>query len=275
MTTLKIGSHQSFAKGYRGLYESMVAQGGNTLQFFIRNPRGSKMKSWDEADARFLKERHVDILVHAPYTLNPASDKDYVLEFAHAAMREDIERLEFFGPQLYNFHPGSHVGQGVEKGIQLVQSCLNAILWDDMATTVLLETMAGKGTELGRTFEELAAIIDGVRLQDKVGVCLDTCHLHEGGYDIVHDLDGVLRHFDETVGLHRLKAVHLNDSKNPRGAHKDRHEEIGKGHIGLQAIEDIINHPALRDLPFYLETPLDNDGHAKEIALLRGLRHEA
>ncbi|EGY80311.1 deoxyribonuclease IV [Peptoniphilus indolicus] len=271
-----IGSHQSFTKGFNGLYKSMKEQNGNTFQFFMRNPRGSKRKEFDREDADKLIENmqgEVPImLVHAPYTLNPCSDKDYVKEFARDVLREDIERLEYFGKHLYNFHPGSHLGQGTEVGINIISDLLNEILHEDMHTTVLLETMAGKGTEIGRNFEELAMIIERVNLKDKLGICMDTCHIHEGGYDIVNDLDGVLEEFDKIIGLERLKAIHLNDSKNPIGAHKDRHEEIGKGHIGLEAIRRIINHEKLRALPFYLETPLDNEGHKIEIELLRSMR---
>lgn len=271
-----IGSHQSFTKGFNGLYKSMKEQNGNTFQFFMRNPRGSKRKEFDQEDADKLIENmqgEVPImLVHAPYTLNPCSDKDYVKEFARDVLREDIERLEYFGKHLYNFHPGSHLGQGTEVGINIISDLLNEILHENMHTTVLLETMAGKGTEIGRNFEELAMIIERVNLKDKLGICMDTCHIHEGGYDIVNDLDGVLEEFDKIIGLERLKAIHLNDSKNPIGAHKDRHEEIGKGHIGLEAIKKIINHEKLRNLPFYLETPLDNEGHKREIELLRGMR---
>lgn len=271
-----IGSHQSFTKGFNGLYKSMKEQNGNTFQFFMRNPRGSKRKEFDQEDAdKLIENMQGDVpimLVHAPYTLNPCSDKDYVKEFARDVLREDIERLEYFGKHLYNFHPGSHLGQGTEVGINIISDLLNEILHEDMYTTVLLETMAGKGTEIGRNFEELAMIIERVNLKDKLGICMDTCHIHEGGYDIVNDLDGVLEEFDKIIGLERLKAIHLNDSKNPIGAHKDRHEEIGKGHIGLEAIKKIINHEKLRNLPFYLETPLDNEGHKREIELLRGMR---
>lgn len=271
-----IGSHQSFTKGFNGLYKSMKEQDGNTFQFFMRNPRGSKRKEFDREDADKLIENMQDevpiMLVHAPYTLNPCSNKEYVKEFARDVLIEDIERLEYFGKHLYNFHPGSHLGQGVEVGIDIISDLLNEILYEDMQTTVLLETMAGKGTEIGRNFEELAMIIERVNLKDKLGICLDTCHVHEGGYDIVNDLDGVLEEFDKIIGLKKLKAIHLNDSKNPIGAHKDRHEEIGKGHIGLEAIKKIINHEKLRNLPFYLETPLDNEGHKREIELLRSMR---
>lgn len=271
-----IGSHQSFTKGFNGLYKSMKEQNGNTFQFFMRNPRGSKRKEFDREDAdKLIENMQGDVpimLVHALYTLNPCSNKDYVKEFARDVLREDIERLEYFGKHLYNFHPGSHLGQGTEVGINIISDLLNEILHEDMQTTVLLETMAGKGTEIGRNFEELAMIIERVNLKDKLGICMDTCHIHEGGYDIVNDLDGVLEEFDKIIGLERLKAIHLNDSKNPIGAHKDRHEEIGKGHIGLEAIRRIINHKKLRALPFYLETPLDNEGHKIEIELLRSMR---
>lgn len=272
-----IGSHQSFAKGYNGLYKSMVEQGANTFQFFMRNPRGSKRKEFDKKDADELIENMNRsgvgiILVHAPYTINPCSDKDYVRDFAKQVLREDIDRLEYFGAHLYNFHPGSHLGQGLEEGIKIIAEVLNEILTKEMKTTVLLETMSGKGTEVGSRFEEISSIIDKVELKNKVGVCMDTCHVHEAGYDIVNNFEKTIEEFDKIIGLEKLKAIHLNDSKNPIGAHKDRHEEIGEGYIGLNAIETIINNEHIKQLPFYLETPLDNKGHKKEIELLRSLR---
>lgn len=272
-----IGSHQSFSKGFNGLYKSTIEQKANTFQFFMRNPRGAKQKAFDKEDADKLienmKKSEMEImLVHAPYTLNPCSNKNYVRELAEDIIREDLNRLEYFGHHLYNFHPGSHLGAGAEEGIKIIAELLNKILYKDLKTTVLLETMSGKGTEVGKNFDEIAKIIEKVELKEKIGVCLDTCHVHEAGYDIANKLDEVIKEFENTIGLEKLKAIHLNDSKNPIGAHKDRHEEIGKGHIGIEAIERIINHDKLRNLPFYLETPLDNDGHAREIELLRSLR---
>ena len=214
------------------------------------------------------------ILGHAPYTLNACAADPSLRQFAKNMMREDLERLEFLPNQLYNFHPGSHVKQGVDQGIEYIVEALNEVMFEGMHTTVLLETMAGKGTEVGRTFEEIARIIDGVKLKEYIGVCMDTCHIHEGDYDVIGDLDGVIDSFDKIVGLDSLHAIHLNDSKNPRGAHKDRHEKIGEGHIGLEAITNIINHLALRNLPFYLETPNELDGYAKEIALLKSVYKE-
>ncbi|NLC75925.1 MAG: deoxyribonuclease IV, partial [Clostridiales bacterium] len=213
-------------------------------------------------------------VAHAPYTYNLCSDKESIREFAHRSMQEDLQRLEYLPGNYYNFHPGSHMKQGSDAGIVMIADALNDIIWEDMHTTVLLETMAGKGSEVGKTFEELASILDKVSLGDKMGVCLDTCHVYDGGYDIVNDIDGVLRHFDEVIGLDRLKAVHINDDKNPFESHKDRHEKIGEGSIGTDAFERIVNHPALRDLPFILETPQDKtEDYAGEISLLRGLQH--
>lgn len=257
-----------------------VAQsiGANTFQFFTRNPRGSKAKEIQQNDVdgllAIMKEQNFPvILAHAPYTLNPCSDKPETREFAWQVMADDLQRMEYTPHNLYNFHPGSHVGQGMEAGIVQIADLLNGILTPNQTTTVLLETMAGKGTEIGRTFEELALILEKVHLQDKMGVCLDTCHIHDGGYDIVNDLDGVLEEFDRVIGLSYLKAIHLNDSMNPRDSHKDRHEKIGDGHIGLAAFEKIINHPSLCHLPFFLETPNELDGYQREISLLRELYH--
>ena len=274
-----IGCHLSASKGYLAMAKQAVELGGNTFQFFTRNPRGGAAKAIDEQDvANFHAycaehEMHT-ILAHAPYTLNACAADARVAEFCLSTMRDDLKRMEYTPGQLYNFHPGSHVQQGVAVGIEKIAATLNAILWPEMTTTVLLETMAGKGSEVGATFEELRAILDRVELADKMGVCLDTCHVHDGGYDIVHDLDGVLTQFDNIVGLNKLRAIHLNDSKNPIGAHKDRHEKIGEGHIGDDAFARIINHPALRDLPFYLETPNELDGYAREIAMLKTMRIE-
>lgn len=272
-----IGSHLSFVKGYHGLGEDALSIGANTFQFFTRSPRGGKARELDLIDVERLNEiinehQFDHILAHAPYTLNAASDKEYVREFAEMVMRDDLYRMSFFKNSLYNFHPGSHVGQGVEKGIDLIIDMLNKILDPTQETTVLLETMAGKGTEIGRSFEELAQIIDGVRIKNKIGVCLDTCHIFDAGYDIVNDLDGVLDEFDRIIGLDKLKAIHINDSKNKLGSRKDRHEMIGEGHIGLDTFVNIINHPKLKHLPFYLETPTDLSGYKKEIELLRSLR---
>ena len=272
-----IGAHLSASKGFVNMLETAETIGANTFQFFTRNPRGGKAKDIDEKDIKdFLrlkeKKGFGTILAHAPYTLNACSAKDEVREFALLTFKDDIMRMELIPNQLYNFHPGSHVGQGEDMGIKLICSVLNEVLYEGMTTTVLLETMAGKGSEMGKTFEELRAIIDGVNLSEKLGVCLDTCHVSDGGYDIVNDLDGVLGEFDRVVGLARLKALHLNDSKNPMGAHKDRHEKIGEGYIGLDAFERIVNHPALRDLPMFLETPNELDGYAREIALLKNKR---
>lgn len=272
-----IGAHLSASKGYTNMLETALSIGANTFQFFTRNPRGGKAKDIDEEDVKNFKARAEEIgfgtiLAHAPYTLNACSAKPEVREFALNTFTDDIKRMELIPNQLYNFHPGSHVGQGEETGIQLICETLNAVLYEEMTTTILLETMAGKGSEMGKTFEELRAIIDGVELNGKLGVCLDTCHISDGGYDIVNHLDDVLEKFDRVVGLERLKALHLNDSKNPIGAHKDRHEKIGEGYIGTEAFERIINHPSLYDLPMFLETPNELDGYAKEIALLKSLR---
>lgn len=250
--------------------------GANTFQFFTRNPRGGSAKAIDENDiAEFQKlaqEYGIDvILAHAPYTLNCCSDKPEVREFAINTMKDDLSRMEYTPNQLYNFHPGSHVGQGIETGIKYIIDALNMVLTAEQSTTVLLETMAGKGSEIGSQFEEIRQIIDGVNLQDKLGVCLDTCHVSDAGYDIVKNLDGVLDEFDKIIGLERLKAIHLNDSMNPLGAHKDRHQKIGEGTLGIQTFEKIINHPSLRDLPFFLETPNELEGYEKEIAILKKL----
>lgn len=277
---LTIGCHLSISKGYLHMGKEALSLGANTFQYFTRNPRGGKARTFDEADMKaleaFMAEHNFGkILGHAPYTLNACAADPSLRQFAKNMMREDLERLEFLPNQLYNFHPGSHVKQGVDQGIEYIVEALNEVMFEGMHTTVLLETMAGKGTEVGRTFEEIARIIDGVKLKDYIGVCMGTCHIHEGDYDIIGDLDGVMESFDKIVGLDRLHAIHLNDSKNPRGAHKDRHEKIGEGHIGLEAITKVINHPALRNLPFYLETPNELDGYAKEIALLRSVYKEA
>ncbi len=271
---LKIGCHLSSSKGYLAMGKTAVEIGANTFQFFTRNPRGGAVKPLDLEDMRayveFAGEHGIGpILAHAPYTLNACAKDEGLREFAKNVMEEDLMRLSYIPGAMYNFHPGSHVKQGSEAGIELIAGHLNSILKEDQQTTVLLETMAGKGSEVGRTFEELCAIIDRVELKEHLGVCLDTCHVYDGEYDIVNHLDEVLESFDEIIGLSRLKAIHLNDSKNPFGSHKDRHEKIGEGTIGLEAVERIINHPKLRDLPFYLETPNELPGYAAEIALLK------
>ena len=274
---MKIGSHISAAKGYAAMGRQAHRLGASTFAFFTRNPRGGAAKALDEADiAAFLAEAGTNgvtgpLVAHAPYTMNACAADAHLREFAREMMREDLARLEHTPGNFYNFHPGSHVGQGAEAGVAFITAQLNDVLTPEQHTTVLLETMAGKGSEVGRSFEELRAILDGVERADKMGVCLDTCHVWDGGYDIVNDLDGVLTQFDRVIGLSRLKAVHLNDSMNPLGAHKDRHAKIGAGHIGLEAFRRIVNHPALRGLPLILETPNDDAGWAEEIALLRGM----
>ena len=273
---LHIGCHLSSSKGFAAMGRQALSLGADTFQFFTRNPRGSRAKPLDEADAAaltaLLKEHHfAPVVAHAPYTLNLCGAEEENRRFARETMADDLLRLEHVPGQLYNFHPGSHVGQGVEQGIAYIAQGLNAILRPGQTTTVLLETMAGKGSEVGGRFEELREILDRVALGDKLGVCLDTCHVWDGGYDIAGDLDGVLTEFDRVIGLHRLKAIHLNDSKNPLGARKDRHACIGAGCIGLDAMERIVNHPALQGLPFCLETPNELPGYRQEIELLRGL----
>ncbi|MBO4326314.1 MAG: deoxyribonuclease IV [Clostridia bacterium] len=276
---LNIGCHLSNSKGYMNMCNEAASIGANTFQFFTRNPRGGAAKEIDPADAEkaiaFMRENNfVKILAHAPYTLNPCAERPEVREFTLNTMRDDLKRMEYTPGNMYNFHPGSHVGQGIGKGIELITEMLNAILEPEQSTTVLLETMSGKGSEVGSRFEELRRIIDGTELNEKLGVCLDTCHVFDGGYDIVNDLEGVLDEFDRVIGIGRLKAIHINDTKNPFSSHKDRHEKIGEGSIGIEAFGRIVNHPALRDLPFYLETPNELDGYGREIALLRGLVRE-
>lgn len=271
---LTLGCHLSASKGYLHMGREAAELGGNTFQFFTRNPRGGNAKELDLKDVAafqaFAQEHGIlVILAHAPYTLNGCSADEKVRDFAVRTMADDLRRMEATPGNLYNFHPGSHVGQGVETGISFIAEMLNTVLNPDMTTTVLLETMAGKGSEVGSRFEELREIIDRTEHREKLGVCLDTCHVNDAGYDIVHDLDGVLTQFDKVIGLERLKAVHVNDSKNPLGAHKDRHEKIGEGTLGLDAIVHVMTHPALREKPFYLETPNDLAGYAHEIALLR------
>lgn len=274
-TGLTIGCHLSSSKGFYHMGKEAVSIGANTFQFFTRNPRGSRAKAIDPEDVEhyrtFAEEHGIErILAHAPYTLNACSKDPRVREFALEIMADDLLRMEYVPGNCYNFHPGSHVGQGTEEGVRLIAETLNRILKPEQRTTVLLETMAGKGSEVGRSFEELRQILDRVELSDHVGVCLDTCHVYDAGYDIVGDLDGVLEEFDRVIGLGRLMAVHVNDSKNPFASHKDRHEKIGEGSIGLEAFVAVINHPALQGLPFYLETPNELPGYQAEIALLRG-----
>lgn len=273
---LNIGCHLSASKGFLNMGKTAIELGGNTFQFFTRNPRGGSAKDIDPEDAKALislmqENDFAKILAHAPYTLNACAKVPSIREFAYNTMLDDLKRMEYVPNNMYNFHPGSHVGQGVETGIKLISDLLNSILWKDQTTTVLLETMAGKGSEVGSRFEELREIIDRVELKDKMGVCLDTCHVNDAGYDIVNDLDGVLTEFDKVIGLNRLKALHLNDSKNPLGAHKDRHEKIGEGYIGKDAFRRIVNHPVLKDLPMFLETPNELPGYAEEIKLLKSL----
>ncbi len=271
---LKIGCHLSSSKGYLAMGKEAVKIGANTFQFFTRNPRGGKAKPLDLEDMaayrEFAQEQGLfPILAHAPYTLNACAADEGLRTFARETMADDLSRLENIPGSMYNFHPGSHVKQGAQVGIALIAEHLNAILTPELSTTVLLETMAGKGSEVGRTFQELREILNRVELSEKMGVCLDTCHVSDGGYDLVNDLDGVLEEFDKVIGLEKLKAIHLNDSMNPLGSHKDRHQKLGEGTLGLEALARIVNHPALRDLPFYLETPNDLAGYAREIALMK------
>ena len=277
---LHIGCHLSCSNGYLAMGEQAVSLGADTFQFFTRNPRGGAVKPFDVQDAQalvdFLAEhRFAPVLAHAPYTLNACAADEKIRSFAVRTMREDLERLAHIPGAMLNFHPGSHVKQGAEVGIVLIAKMLDEVYTPELPTTVLLETMAGKGSEVGRSFGELRAIMDAAKAGDRLGVCLDTCHVYDAGYDIVGDLDGVLEEFDREIGLDRLRAIHINDSKNPMGSHKDRHERIGEGSIGLDAMTRIINHPALRHLPFYLETPNELPGYAQEIALLRGRYQEA
>ena len=271
---LTIGCHLSISKGFEAMGKDALSIGANTFQFFTRNPRGSKAKNIDIDDARklldLLKENNFGKLIgHAPYTLNICSSDERTREFALEVMEDDLKRMEFLPNNFYNFHPGSHTKQGVEAGIGIIISALNKIIKPEQSTIVLLETMSGKGTEIGKTFDEIKEIIDGVELKEKIGVCMDTCHIYDSGYDIVNDLNGVLNEFDKIIGLDKLYAIHLNDSKNPFASRKDRHETIGNGHIGLDSIGKIINHPDLYNLPFFLETPNELEGHLEEIKILR------
>lgn len=271
---LYIGNHTTSSKGYTAMAKQIIANGGNTFAFFTRNPRGGRAKAINEKDIQqFLalaKEHHFGkIVAHAPYTMNACAAREELRDFARETFRDDLSRMEYTPGNYYNFHPGSHVGQGAETGIRKIAEILNDVLTDDQSTTVLLETMSGKGSEMGRNFQEIRSILDLVDKKEKMGVCLDTCHVWDGGYDIVHDLDGVLDEFDQIIGLSRLKAVHLNDSLNDLGSHKDRHARIGEGKIGLEALINVIRHPALKGIPFILETPNDDEGWTKEIFLLR------
>lgn len=274
MTVLYIGNHTSSSKGYAAMARQIIKNGGNTFAFFTRNPRGGKAKAIDETDIQnFLvlaQENHFGkIVAHAPYTLNACAAKEELRTFARETFADDLRRMEYTPGNYYNFHPGSHVGQGSEIGIQKIAEILNDVLTEEQTTTVLLETMSGKGTEVGRNFEELRKILNLVEKKSKMGICLDTCHVWDGGYDIVHDLDGVLNDFDHIIGLERLKAIHLNDSLNDYGSHKDRHARIGEGKIGMEALVHIIKHPALREIPFILETPNDDSGWTEEIHVLK------
>ncbi|MBQ4650409.1 MAG: deoxyribonuclease IV [Firmicutes bacterium] len=275
---LNLGCHLTSSKGYENMAKEAIKIGATTFQFFTRNPRGGKAKEINPEDvARYHELARTGgigkIVAHAPYTLNPCSGEQKTRDFAYIAMKDDLARMEYTPGNYYNFHPGSHVGQGTEAGIQMIADLLNRILKPEQTTTVLLETMAGKGSEIGGRFEELAAIIEKVQLTDKIGVCLDTCHVHDGGYDIINDLEGVLDRFDNIIGLNRLKTIHINDSMNPMGAHKDRHACIGQGYIGTETIAKIINHPKLCGLPCILETPQpDLDGYAQEIKMLKEIK---
>ena len=271
---LYIGNHTSSSKGYAAMGRQIVKNGGNTFAFFTRNPRGGNAKAIDPADVAKFQEiarehEFGKIVAHAPYTLNACAAKENLRDFARNTFSDDLKRMEATPGNYYNFHPGSHVGQGIEVGIQKIAEVLNAVLTEEQTTTVLLETMAGKGSEVGSHFQELRAIMDLVEKRDKLGICLDTYHVWDGGYDIVNDLDGVLTEFDRIIGLDHLKAIHLNDSLNPLGSHKDRHARIGEGQMGLDALVRVIRHPALEGKPFILETPNDDEGWTREIALLR------
>lgn len=273
---LNIGCHLSISNGFEAIGKQALEIGANTFQFFTRNPRGGSARKIEQADVDALKlimgeNGFSQILAHAPYTMNLCSAKSETREFALNTLKDDLLRMEYLPDNLYNFHPGSHTGQGVEKGLEQIISALNEAMFPEMHTTVLLETMAGKGSEIGGKFEELSAIIDGADYKDKIGVCLDTCHVFDAGYDIVNHLDEVLDEFERIIGFDRLKAVHLNDSMNYLGCHKDRHQKIGEGAIGLDAFRRIVNHPSLKNLPFFLETPNDIDGYAYEISLLKSM----
>ena len=273
---LHIGCHLSVANGYAAMGRTALELQADTFQFFTRNPRGGNAKALDPVDIaeynRLAAQKDIGpIMAHSPYTLNPCAARPDIREFTINTMKDDLARLKDIPGVLYNFHPGSHVGQGPEEGIRLIAESLNEILTEDTNPKILLETMSGKGSEVGRTFEELKQIMDMVELKDKLGVCMDTCHVYDAGYNIVEDLDGVLEEFDRIIGIDKLYGIHLNDSKNPYASHKDRHEKIGQGSIGLEGFSRILNHPVLKNLPFYLETPNELDGYKEEIALLRSL----
>ena len=274
---LYIGNHTTSSKGYAKMARQMIANGGNTFAFFTRNPRGGRAKEIDPEDVRKFLElteeyKFGKIVAHAPYTLNACAAKENIREFARETMADDLKRMEWTPGNYYNFHPGSHVGQGAEAGVRMIAEMLNEVLTEDQTTTVLLETMSGKGTEMGRNFEELRQILDLVEKKDKMGICLDTCHVWDAGYDIVEHLDEVLKEFDRIIGLERLKAIHLNDSMNPLGSHKDRHARLGEGQIGPEALQRIVCHEKLQGLPFILETPNDDEGYAAEIAMVKSWR---
>ena len=273
---LTVGCHLSASEGFLAMGKTALSIGANTFQFFTRNPRGSKAKAIDPDDAAaFLALAQANgfgrLVAHAPYTINPCSKTERTREFARMTLADDLKRMEYLPGNYYNFHPGSHTEQGMEVGISQIAETLNAILKPEQHTTVLLETMSGKGSEVGGRFEELREILDRVALNTQMGVCMDTCHISDAGYDIAGDIDGVLTEFDRVIGLERLKAVHINDSMNPLGSHKDRHARIGEGCIGQEALARVVNHPALKNLPFCLETPNELPGYAKEIALMRSL----
>ncbi len=271
---MDLGCHLSSSQGFYAMGETACSIGANTFQFFTRNPRGGKAKALDLEDCQRLRQLMAErsfgkVIAHAPYTINPCAAVPKTLEFAHQTLADDLQRMEALPGQLYNFHPGSHVGQGVEVGIEKIADSLNRVMWPEQQTTVLLETMAGKGTEVGGKFEELREILDRVNLPEHMGVCLDTCHVYDAGYDLRDHLDEVLTEFDKIIGLSRLRALHINDTMNPIGSHKDRHQKIGQGELGLDAIRRIVHHPALQALPMVLETPNELPGYAQEIKLLR------
>ena len=269
-----IGCHMSVSKGYKHMGSRILELGGNTFQYFSRNPRGGSVKAIDKADAEALSElmianRFAPILTHAPYTLNMAAAKEDTYDFAKRVFREDLERLEELPSKLYNFHPGSHTGMGIDWGLERIIKGLNEVVFKESTSTILFEVMAGKGSEIGSNFEEIKILLDNVNYRDKFGVCLDTCHLYESGYDIVNDLEGVLEEIDNSFGLNKVKAIHLNDSKNPLGARKDRHEKIGEGTLGLGTILNIVSNPKLKEIPFFLETPNEEEGYAREIKMIK------
>lgn len=273
---LNIGCHLSSSGGYENMAKQAIEIGANTFQFFTRNPRGFKAKDIDYEDVKaFIQtaenNNFAKILAHAPYTLNPCSADTSIRALAKEILKDDIKRLELTPNNMYNLHPGSHVGQGVSEGIKYIAEALNENLSKKQTTLILLETMSGKGSEIGAKFEEIKQIMDKIELKEKIGVCLDTCHIYDGGYDIVNDLEGVIKEFDSIIGIKNLKAIHLNDSMNPFNNHKDRHQKIGEGSLGIKTIKNVINHPKLKNLPFYLETPNEIEGYAKEIALLKSL----